>query len=212
MPFAYIKIAQSPPKATRILHRGVSRAIVHMEGNMRTILIGAALFGLAQPALAADENSKVFGEIGVGAGSGSTDLQFYNPTGTRFTSNTTSGSYINLTNKDDSDTAFIGYAALGYNLAPNLNVHASYQHLGKTQASGGAVFSGTTYNQGYEAKAQGLFVGVGGNFDLTPSLFAEVSGDVGVGFVKASGTQGTSGIFPPASHSNFAWGVGGGFG
>lgn len=179
---------------------------------MKKILIAVIALGVAQPAFAGNEDSKVFGEVGVGAGFGKTDLQFYNPTGARFTSNTTTGSYINLANKDDSDTSFVGYAALGYNVTPNLNVHASYQNLGKTQALGGATFSGTNYAQKYEAKAQGLFVGVGGNFDVTPSLFAEVNGDVGVGIVKASGTQGTSGIFPSASHSNFSWGVGGGIG
>jgi opacity protein-like surface antigen len=179
---------------------------------MKKTLIAALALGVAQPAFAAGEDSKVFGEIGVGAGFGKTDLEFYNPTGARFTSNTTTGSYINLTNKDDSDTSFVGYAALGYNVTPNINVHASYQYLGKTQASGGAAFSGTTFAQNYEGEAQGLFVGIGGNFDLTPSIFAEVNGDVGVGFVKAAGTQGARGIFPSASHSNFAWGVGGGFG
>ena len=179
---------------------------------MNKVLIAAALMGIAQPAFAADEGSKVFGEVGVGAGFSKTDLQFNNPTGAPFTSNTTTGGYINLTNKDDSDSSFVGYAVLGYNLTPNVNVHASYQYLGSTKASGGAVFSGTTFAQNYEGKAQGLFVGIGGNFDLTPSIFAEVNGDVGVGFIKASGTQGARGIFPSASHSNFAWGVGGGLG
>lgn len=179
---------------------------------MKKILMAALALGVTQPAFAADDDSQFFGEIGAGAGFSKTDLQFYNPTGARFTSNTTTGSYINLTNKDNSDSNFVGYAALGYKVTPNLNVHASYQYLGKTKASGGAAFSGTTYAQNYEGKGQGLFVGVGGNFDLTPSVFAEVNGDVGVGFVKASGTQGTRGIFPSASHSNFAWGVGGGLG
>lgn len=179
---------------------------------MNKILIAVIALGAAQPVFASNEDSKVFGEVGVGAGFGKTDLQFQNPTGVRFTSNTTTGSYINLTNKDNSDSSFAGYAALGYNVSPNLNVRASYQYFGKTKASGGAVFSGTTYAQNYEGKGQGLFVGVGGNFDLTPSVFAEINGDVGVGFVKASGTQGTRGIFPSASHSNFGWGVGGGLG
>lgn len=179
---------------------------------MKKILIAVIALGAAQPAFAANEDSKVFGEVGVGAGSGKTDLQFYNPTGAQFTSNTTTGSYINLANKDDSDTSFVGYAALGYNVTPNLTVRASYQNLGKINASGGAAFSGTTFAQNYEGKAQGLFVGIGGNFDIASAVFAEVNGDVGVGFVKASGTQGTSGIFPSASHSNFSWGVGGGLG
>lgn len=179
---------------------------------MKKIFIAVIALGAAQPAFAADEDTRVFSEVGVGAGFGKADLQFYNPTGARFTSNTTTGSYINLTNKDDSDTSFVGYAALGYKVNPNINVHASYQYLGKTQASGAAAFSGTTFAQNYEGEAQGLFVGIGGNFDLTPSVFAEVNGDVGVGFVKASGTQGTRGIFPSDSHSNFAWGIGGGLG
>ena len=105
---------------------------------MKKILIAVIALGAAHPAFAADEDSKVYGEIGVGAGFGKTDLQFQNPTGVRFTSNTTTGSYINLTNKDDSDTSFVGYAALGYNVTPNINVHASHQYLGKTQAAGGA--------------------------------------------------------------------------
>lgn len=180
---------------------------------MKKILIAAIALGVvAQPAFASDEDTKVYGEVGVGGGFGKTDLQFYNPTGARFTSNTTSGSYINLANKDDSDTSLVGYAALGFNLTPNLSIRASYQHLGETNASGGAVFSGATYTQTYEAKAQGLFVGIGAKFDIAQSLFAEVNGDVGVGIVKASGTQGTRGIFPKESHSNFSWGAGGGLG
>lgn len=179
---------------------------------MKKIWIAVIALGAAQPALAANDDTNVFGEVGVGAGFGKTDLQFYNPTGTKFTSNSTTGNYINLTNKDDSETSFVGYAALGFNVTPNFNIRASYQYLGKTNASGGAVFSGTTYAQRYEAKAQGLFVGVGGDFDIAQSLFAEVNGDVGVGIVKASGTQGTRGIFPTKSHSNFSWGVGGGLG
>lgn len=179
---------------------------------MRTILIGAAFIGLAQPALAADEDSKVYGEIGIGAGFSKTDLQFYNPTGARFTSNTTSGNYINLTNEDNSHSSFVGYAALGYSLTQSVKVHASYQYLGKAKASGGAAFSGTTFAQNYEGEGQALLVGIGADFDLTPSVFAEINGDVGVGFVKASGTQGARGIFPSNSQSNFAWGIGGGLG
>ncbi len=170
----------------------------------------------SSPALASDANSGMYAEIGVGSGFSSTDLKFNNPTGTRFTSNSTSGNYIVLKNTDDSDNGLAAYAALGYRLSPNFSVNTSYQYLGKYEAKGEATFSGSNYAQVLTAKAHGLYVGATANADLSSKIFVEATGDVGVAFTKSSGTQGANlsgrGVFPSASHSNFSWGAGAGLG
>lgn len=178
------------------------------------ILIAAAF--ISSPALANDGNGGAYAEIGVGAGYSSTDLKFNNPTGTRFTSNSTSGNYISLSGSDNSDSGMAAYAAAGYHLSPNFSVNSSYQYLGKFNASGGATFSGSNYEQVLATKAHGLYVGAAGTANLSSKIFAEVTGDVGVAFVKSDGTQGANlggrGVFPSASHSNFSWGIGAGLG
>ena len=182
---------------------------------MKKVLLPLALMAFAQPALA-DDGAKAFGEIGLGAGFSHTDLKFYNPSGAAFTSNTTSGSYINLSNKDNRDTNVVGYVAAGLKVNQNVFVRASFQHFGTVKATGGAGFFGNTFNQDYKARANGVFIGLGGNFDLSSSVFAEASGDLGVGFVKARGRQGANlgatTVFPAEPRSNLAWGIGGGLG
>lgn len=183
---------------------------------MNKILMGALALGIAQPAMASDEDNKVFGEIGVGAGFSDTDLKFNNPTGTNFTSNTTTGDYIDLSEADNSDSSFTGYAKLGYRLSENFSVHTAYQYFGKFRASGSATFFGNDFEQTLSSNAHGLFVGLGANTDVGSNAFVEVTGDLGIGMTKSDGTQGANlggpGVFPSASHSNFAWGVGAGLG
>jgi opacity protein-like surface antigen len=95
-------------------------------------------------------------------------------------------------------------------------VNTSYQYLGKFNASGNATFSTRDYAQVLTTKAHGLYVGAAAGGDLSSKIFAEVTGDLGVAFVKSNGTQGAnlggSGVFPSASHSNFSWGIGAGLG
>ena len=183
---------------------------------MKKMVAFVAAFTVATPALANDANNAVFAEVGAGAAFSNTDLKFNNPTGTRFTSNSTSGNYITLKNADDNDSAMTAYASVGYKISPNLSVNTSYQYLGKFDASGSATFSGRDYAQVLTTKAHGLYVGAAAGGDLSSKIFAEVTGDLGVAFVKSNGTQGAnlggSGVFPSASHSNFSWGIGAGLG
>ena len=183
---------------------------------MKKILMAAVALGVAQPAFAADEDSKVFGEIGVGAGFSNTDLKFNNPNGTNFTSNTTNGDYIVLSGADDSDSSMNAYALVGYKLSPNFSINASYQYLGKFDASGSATFIGFDFEQVLTTEAHGLYVGAAASVDLSSNIFAEVTGDLGVAFVNSRGTQGANlggpGVFPSASHSNLSWGIGAGLG
>jgi len=165
---------------------------------------------MSQSVLAA--GGKVFAEFGLGIGFADTDLEFENPVGTAFTTSATSGSKIILSNTDDDDDAFTVYAGLGYNLTENYFIKASYRHFGDIKTSGDVVFAPTTFTQTLSADAEAFFLGIGGRYDMTESIFFEATVDLGFADIDSDGTQGVAGAFPEDSHSDFAWGIGGGLG
>lgn len=78
----------------------------------------------------------------------------------------------------------------------------------------------TTQSQSYaqilSAKAHAAYLGIAAHTDLSPKVFAEATGDLGIAFVRSSGTQGRNlggnGAFPRANHANLSWAVGAGIG
>lgn len=160
----------------------------------------------------------MFVDFGVGGGYSSTDLKFHNPNSTNYQAPTTkSGSYLSLANKDDSDNDLVSSVTVGYKYDDlNTVMKASYHDFGEVEARGSATFPDGTYEQKLTSSSSAAFVGMGTIFNVSPSVYLEATGNVGVSFIDSSGTQGEnlggSNRFPNESNTNLAWGVGAGVG
>lgn len=73
-----------------------------------------------------------------------------------------------------------------------------------------------SYRQKLSAKAHAIYLGTAIGANLSPRLFAEASGDLGIALVNSSGSQGADiggpGVFPNAAHTNLSWAIGAGIG
>jgi hypothetical protein len=107
-----------------------------------------------------------------------------------------------------------GGASVGYFFTDQLFAKLSYQYFGKFSASGFAPFVAGNFRQDLSSTAQGLLVGLGGDFNVTPAIFLEPLGQIGVGFLNSSGVQGgnlgLNNPFPSQNNVNFI--AGGGLG
>lgn len=153
----------------------------------------------------------------LGAGWGFFDhLNFLNPIGTALTLSPVSGNYIILNNTSLRSTSFTGGASVGYFFTNQIFAKVTYQYFGKFNASGFALFPGGNFRQDLATTAQGLLVGLGGDFDLTPVIFYEPTVQIGVGFLHSTGLQGANlgpaNPFPTQNNMNFIAGAGLGLG
>ena len=143
------------------------------------------------------------------------DFNFHNPVGTGFTTSPVSGDRIILDNVDDSDTSVGADAALGIQINKMLALKANYHYFGDVEASGDAQFGGPV-RQDIGVEAHGLTAGLVLSWDLTPQIFVELQGELGMGFMSAEGQQGANlgapSDFPDGDDTNFIAGFGGGLG
>jgi len=196
-----------------------------MLGGVAAIALAATLPAFAAdipaapiykaPVAAAPAPAAWFVEGRVGASFGRfDDLKFLNPIGTAFTLNPTSGNYIVLSNIDRSHTSWTGAGSVGYYFTNQIFAKVSYQYFGSFRASGFAAFQGGNFRQDLTTDAHGVLAGVGGDFNVTDTVFLEPTVEVGVGFLRSSGQQGANlgaaDNFPSANRTNFI--AGGGLG
>lgn len=143
------------------------------------------------------------------------DFNFHNPAGTAFTDSPISGDRIILDNVDDSDTSVGADAAVGIQINKLLAMKLSYHYFGDVEASGDAQFGGPV-RQDLDVTAHGLMAGLSASWDLTPQIFVELQGELGMGFMSAEGQQGANmppaSDFPDGDDTNFIAGFGGGVG
>jgi hypothetical protein len=180
----------------------------------------AADLPLKAPPIAPLADPRWFVEGDVGASWGLFDhLDFLNPVGTADTLSPVNGNFIVLSNQNLRSTSFTGGASVGYFFTNQIFAKASYQYFGKFSANGFALFPAPFGNvrQDLSTTSQGLLVGLGGDFNLTPAFFIEPVAQIGVGFLRSSGMQGaniglTTNVFPTQNNTNFIAGAGLGVG
>jgi Autotransporter beta-domain len=180
----------------------------------------AADLALKAPPIVPLAEPRWFVEGDVGASWGLFDhLNFLNPIGTADTLSPVNGNFIVLSNQNLRSTSFTGGSSVGYFFTNQIFAKASYQYFGKFSASGFALFPAPFGNvrQDLSTTSQGLLVGLGGDFNLTPAFFIEPVAQIGVGFLRSSGVQGaniglTTNVFPTQNNTNFIAGAGLGVG
>lgn len=180
----------------------------------------AADMALKAPFIVPPADPRWFVEGDAGASWGLFDhLDFLNPVGTADTLSPVNGNFIVLSNQSLRSTSFTGGASVGYFFTNQVFAKVSYQYFGKFGASGFALFPAPFGNvrQDLSSTDQGLLVGLGGDFNVTPALFVEQVVQIGVGFLRSSGVQGaniglTTNVFPTQNNTNFIAGAGLGVG
>lgn len=197
--------------------------------------VGAAFFSTVGVGQAADMALKaapapvaapqwfIEGDFGAGWGFYN-DLKFLNPVAVAGgvaggLLSPTSGNYIVLNGKSLDKTSFTGGASVGYFFTNQIFGTVSYQYFGKFGASGFALFTAPFGNvrQDLSTTGQGLLVGLGADYNLTPAVFLEPTAQIGVGFLHSTGVQGANvglvgNVFPSQNNNNFIAGAGLGLG
>ncbi|MAK14414.1 MAG: hypothetical protein CMK55_02045 [Proteobacteria bacterium] len=153
-------------------------------------LIGSALI-----------NATVFVELGVSDGNTDIDsFSFLNPVGTGFTSNTTSGDFINLANLNDSYEKDGRSVKIGMEVLDNIDVYLVHKTFGDAQATGTATFSGFAFTQELNLDISMIALGVAVNVDLGNNHSISPVLEIGQADIGATGRQ----ISPiPASFNSF---------
>lgn len=163
--------------------------------------------------ISAYSNAGVFLEIGVSNNDKDIDsLSFLNPVGTGFTTNTTSGDYINLDSlnqntEDDGRFIKIGMDYSGF------DIYIVQKSFGTSEATGTATFGGFPFTQRLMLDVDVLALGISYPFDLGNNHSLAPTIELGKADIDASGQQispsGTFNSFPNNNNdeSSLAFGV-----
>src|SRR5581483_2363607 len=201
---------------SKVLFAGISLIALALGQTALAADLPAAPVYKAPPPVVWTPSWFVEGRVG-GSWGRFDDFRFLNPIGAAGLG--VPGPYIPLNSVSSTSSSWTAGVAAGYFFTNTLFAKVSYDYLGRFRARGFADFTAAgigNVSQDLKTAASVLLFGLGADFNLTPAVFVEVTGQIGAAFLNSSGVQsanlGTPTNFPSAHNTNFAGAVGAGIG